>query len=107
MHVGGNSGDHKHARLFGYVRADGEGRFVLNTIRPGFYPNAGTPAHIHVAIWSAADPANTLISEIRFDDCPRMTPPMREQSLREGFVVCPVRTTGGTETVEPVFRLRG
>jgi hypothetical protein len=107
VHVGGNSGDHRHARLFGYVRTDGEGELVLNTIRPGFYPNAGTPSHIHVAIWSAVEPANVLISEIRFDDCPRMTESMREQSRREGFVVCPVRTISGTQTVEPVFRIRG
>ncbi len=107
VHVGGNSGDHNHARLFGYVRTDGDGRFVLNTIRPGFYPNAGTPAHIHIAIWSAADPADFLISEIRFDDCPRMTESMREQSRRDGFVVCAVRTTRESQVVEPVFRLRG
>lgn len=106
VHVGGNSGDHKHARLFGYVRADGDGKFAVRTIRPGFYPNAGTPAHIHIAIWSAADPANFLISEIRFDDCARMTESMREQSRREGFVVCAVRSVDGSQMVEPVFRLR-
>ena len=106
VHVGGNSGDHKHARLFGYVRADKDGKFAVRTIRPGFYPNAGTPAHIHVAIWIATDTANVLISEIRFDDCARMTKSMREQSLREGFVVCPVRSVDGSQVVEPVFRLR-
>lgn len=107
VHVGGNSGDHKHARLFGYVRADGDGTFAVRSIRPGFYPNAGTPAHIHVAIWGAKDPANVLISEIRFEDCVRMTESMREQSQREGLVVCAVRTVDGSQVVEPVFRLRG
>ena len=33
-HVGGMEGDRKHARLFGYLKANEEGRFELRTIRP-------------------------------------------------------------------------
>ena len=49
-HVGGNEGDHKHARLFGYCRTGPDGWVELDTIRPGGYPRSTLPQHIHVAL---------------------------------------------------------
>src|SRR5262249_38967701 len=49
-HVGGNEGDRRHARLFGYVRTDERGAFELRTIRPASYPDSELPQHIHVEI---------------------------------------------------------
>jgi protocatechuate 3,4-dioxygenase beta subunit len=48
----------------GTVRADGNGRFRLDTIRPGQYPQPGAPrAHIHFDI---AHPSGRLATEIQF-----------------------------------------
>lgn len=34
-------------RLRGWARADKDGRFTFETIRPGSYPNSNNPPHIH------------------------------------------------------------
>ena len=34
-------------RLRGWVRADADGRFTFETIRPGSYPNSNNPPHVH------------------------------------------------------------
>ena len=34
-------------RLRGWAKADGEGRFTFETIRPGAYPNSNIPPHLH------------------------------------------------------------
>jgi protocatechuate 3,4-dioxygenase beta subunit len=47
-HIQMNEGDRRHARLFGYVRTNEDGRFELTTIKPGGYPQSTLPAHIHI-----------------------------------------------------------
>jgi protocatechuate 3,4-dioxygenase beta subunit len=37
-------------RLQGWVRTDAQGRFQIHTIRPGHYPNAHIPSHIHFGL---------------------------------------------------------
>ncbi|HKQ61608.1 MAG TPA: hypothetical protein VJS92_09955 [Candidatus Polarisedimenticolaceae bacterium] len=91
-HVSGVGGDEAHARLFGYLRTAEDGRYELRTIRPLGYPRSSLPGHLHVEIQSSGA---SLVTEIRFADDPRMTPEMREQSLREGFLVCPVERDAG------------
>ena len=34
-------------RLRGWARADADGRFTFETIRPGSYPNSNNPPHVH------------------------------------------------------------
>ena len=47
-------------------------------------------------------------TEIRFEDCPRMTPAMRAQSLREGYVVAAVeKAADGSLRCTAEFRLKG
>ena len=48
VHILLNEGDHRHARLFGYVKTDKEGKFRINTIRPNGYPKTDLAAHIHI-----------------------------------------------------------
>lgn len=43
-------GGSRDPRLFGYARSDAAGRVTLDSIRPGPYPQGGTPAHIHVHV---------------------------------------------------------
>ena len=69
-HVPGNQGDRLHARLFGYVKTDTNGRFVLHTIHPRGYPKSALPSHIHCEV--EASGYNTIITELLFDEDPRL-----------------------------------
>jgi len=94
-HVSGNSGDYRFARLFTYGVTDADGKCELVTVHPAGYPRSDLPSHIHLALEGrAGDERGT---EIRFEDCPRMTPAVRAESERAGFVVVPVekRAAGG------------
>jgi protocatechuate 3,4-dioxygenase beta subunit len=91
-HVAANEGDRKHARLFAYLRTDDAGRFELRTVRPGGYPGSDLPCHIHVEVEPAGLLPTGLVTEILFDDDPRLTPAVRDRSLAEGFVLSRVRS---------------
>ncbi len=91
-HVGGNEGDMRHARLFGYVRTNDAGKFELQTIKPSGYPRSDLPAHIHVHVW--ADGYRDFVNEFLFDDDERLTGAIREQAVRNRFLVeKPEKTT--------------
>jgi protocatechuate 3,4-dioxygenase, beta subunit len=53
--------------LSGRLKTDANGRYRIETIRPGGYPGRRDPAHIHLVL----EPAKTYIDEIVFDDDPR------------------------------------
>lgn len=125
-HVSGNSGDEKHARLFGYLTTNADGQYQLRTIRPAGYPRSTLPAHIHVEIGvresakaatsgvadhRSAEPDDheprTLISEIQFDDDPRQTTETRARAAREGSLIFPVtRSADGVQHVKADFQLK-
>lgn len=106
-HISGNSGDTRHARLFGYLRADTQGKYEVHTIRPAGYPATDLPAHVHMEIHSASDPPRSHVTEIRFEDDPRMTPAWRERSQREGFLMVPVkRDSQGAQQIVADFQVR-
>lgn len=84
-HVGGNEGDMRHARLFGYVRTDANGKFELHTIKPSGYPQSDLPAHIHVHVW--ADGYANFVNEFLFDDDERLVGKIREQSIQYRFMI--------------------
>ncbi|HEX4953007.1 MAG TPA: hypothetical protein VF017_06400 [Thermoanaerobaculia bacterium] len=103
-HYAGMEGDRRHARLFGYLRTGADGRFRLYTVRPSGYPGSGLPAHIHVEIRAGE---KAVITEILFDNAPRLPAEARERWLREGFVIAPVATAAdGSQRVEVELRLR-
>jgi protocatechuate 3,4-dioxygenase beta subunit len=103
-HVSGMEGDTRHARLFGYMLADPEGKFEFRTVHPTGYPRSDLPAHIHIMVTPAGGSSPGLVSEIRFDDDPRMTEPMKESSRREGYLVCHVTSDpDGTKRVRADF----
>jgi protocatechuate 3,4-dioxygenase beta subunit len=116
-HISGNSGDEKHARLFGYLTTNEKGEYEVRTIRPAGYPRSNLPAHIHVEIVGAPRKAatngsaaeresSTLISEIQFDDDPRQTPEMRARAARERSLIFPVtRSADGVQHVTADFQL--
>ncbi|HTD92321.1 MAG TPA: hypothetical protein VK644_00845 [Chitinophagaceae bacterium] len=85
-HVGGNEGDRRHARWFGYVRTDKDGRFELHTIKPSGYPQSDLPAHIHIEI-HAPGSTDAMISELLFDDDVRLKGNTRDRAQGEGFII--------------------
>ena len=106
-HISGNSGDQKHARLFGYLNTNQNGQYEFRTIRPAGYPNSNLPAHIHIEIAVPGGEPHTFISEILFADDPRLSSDVRERSLREGLVIFPVtRATNGEWRVQADFQTK-
>jgi protocatechuate 3,4-dioxygenase beta subunit len=104
-HYAAQSGDERHARLFGYLKTDGEGRFELSTIRPGGYPQSTLPQHIHIEVFVAG--SARLVSEIQFSDDPRLTPEQRRRSTAEGFLIVPVqREANGSQRCTVDVNLR-
>lgn len=102
-HFRANSGDQRHARLFGYIRTNPQGRADVHTIRPGGYPDGDLPCHVHIEL---VEPG-TLVSEVVFSDDPRLTPEARARSLQQGFVVSnPSRGADGVWQIDAVFQQR-
>lgn len=103
-HISGNSGDTRHARLFAYLRTDAEGGYEFRTIRPAGYPATDLPAHIHIEIQAGG---GSRVTEIVFEDDPRLTPAWRERSENEGFSVATVsRGADGAQQIVVDFALR-
>jgi protocatechuate 3,4-dioxygenase beta subunit len=90
-HIAAHEGDRKYARLFGYLRTDDQGSFELSTIRPAGYPDADLPAHIHVEVERPDKKLGSLVTEIQFDDDPRLTAEWRRRSQQENFVIAKVK----------------
>jgi protocatechuate 3,4-dioxygenase beta subunit len=104
-HIAGQAGDTRHARLFAYLWSGTDGRYEFRTIRPAGYPGTDLPAHIHVEI--QGPDGRGPVTEIRFDDDPRLTPVMRQRSREEGFLICPVtRRADGAQEVTADFHFR-
>jgi protocatechuate 3,4-dioxygenase beta subunit len=100
-------GDRRHARLFGYLLTGPDGRFELRTIRPAGYTDSDLPAHIHVEITPPAGEHAELITEILFENDPRLTPESRRRAAHDGFQIARVQADGqGRERVSVEFRLR-
>jgi protocatechuate 3,4-dioxygenase beta subunit len=103
-HVRASSGDQRHARLFGYVRTNQQGRADIHTIRPGGYPDGDLPSHVHIEV---AEPGTALVSEVVFSDDPRLTPEAKARSLQHGFVVSnPSKGADGVWQIDALFQQR-
>lgn len=88
VHIRRNEGDHRHSRLFGYVKTDAAGRFKIITIRPNGYPESDFAGHIHIQMWKADGTYLAGIpGELQFSDDPRMTAERRKRSIAEGYLV--------------------
>jgi protocatechuate 3,4-dioxygenase beta subunit len=92
-------------RLKGWARADREGRFTFQTIRPGSYPNRNEPAHVHFAAFLPGG-GRYHAGEVEFADDPLVTPSARERGARDDFdPVRPVRFKGETQHVDFALRI--
>ena len=84
-HVLTYEGDMRHARLFGYVKTDVNGKFELHTVKPSGYPRSDLPAHIHVHVNATGyKPYGT---EFLFDDDDRLVGKIREQAVQNRFLI--------------------
>lgn len=81
-------------RIHGWLRTDREGRFRIETIRPGPYPKSRIAAHIHIQCWSREFPPQHT-PEVLFDDDPFVTPAERAASARLGDFANIQRVEGG------------
>jgi protocatechuate 3,4-dioxygenase beta subunit len=91
-HVLSYEGDIRHARLFGYVKTDKKGEFELHTVKPHGYPRSDLPAHIHVHV--SAEGYSDYVTEFLFDDDERLVGNIREQSIRNRFLIAkPAKAT--------------
>jgi protocatechuate 3,4-dioxygenase beta subunit len=84
-HVLAYEGDHRHARLFGYTKTGKNGQLELHTVKPSGYPKSDLPAHIHVLV--TAEGYQTYGTEFLFDDDERLVGNIREQSVRNQFII--------------------
>lgn len=96
-HVLQNEGDRKHARLFGYFKTNPAGEFEFETVKPQGYPHSDLPAHIHFEVSSGNN--KFLITELLFDDDPRLVGNIRARAMQENFIIS---KNTGTEK-QPVY----
>jgi protocatechuate 3,4-dioxygenase beta subunit len=95
-HVLQYEGDIRHARLFGYVKTDKDGKFELHTIKPSGYPKSDLTAHIHVHVMT--DGYSSYGTEFLFDDDTRLVGKIREDAIRNSFMIAkPEKSTAPFE----------
>lgn len=81
--------DNANPRLKLFLRSDAKGGFSFTTIRPGSYPNARVPGHIHIEV--SAQGFAAKIFEIVFEGDPFVTDAMRRNPV---FSVRPIEPGG-------------
>ena len=93
-------------RLKGWAKADEQGRFTFETIRPGAYPDRRTPAHVHFTAFTPSG-ERYHAGEVRFADDPLVSQQDRDASAKAGELgeVRAVRREGGVEHVEFTLRI--
>ena len=93
-------------RLKGWAKADEQGRFTFETMRPGAYPAGHTAAHVHFTAFTPSG-ERYHAGEERFADDPLVSKRDRDESAKAGELgeVRAVRPEGGTEHVEFTLRI--
>jgi len=67
------------------AKTDSKGKFELHTVKPSDYLQSDLPAHIYVHENTAGYEA--FVSELLFDDDERLVGNIREQSIRNKFII--------------------
>jgi protocatechuate 3,4-dioxygenase beta subunit len=93
-------------RLKGWAMTDAQGRFELRTIRPGPYPNANIPAHVHVHVTASC--CGRQEREMVFDDDALVNTAFRDQHGPESMFLYsrPIARADGSQEVSYTIRLR-
>lgn len=86
----------RHGRLRGWARTDADGRYAFDSIRPGSYPGADIPEHIHMHVIEPGC-GTYYIDDVMFRDDPKLTRD-QERKLSPGRgghgIVAPSRRDG-------------
>lgn len=95
--------DDRHARLFGYLRTDADGRYEFRTIRPAAYADApDNPQHIHYGLRAEGYvrvPRGSL-ANLYFADDPRLVGAHLAELKADGAgIIAPTRDPDGTQRV--------
>jgi protocatechuate 3,4-dioxygenase beta subunit len=67
--------------LRAWIMSDAHQRYRYETIRPGAYPDRGTPEHVHIQFWGPGTPWQ-YAEDLYFDDDPLVPARERERSAR-------------------------
>lgn len=73
----------RHGRLRAWVITDAQGRYRFTTIRPGAYPDARIPQHVHLQVIEPGV-GTYYIDELEFDDDPLLTARLRQSRPGRG-----------------------
>ena len=73
----------RHGYLRGWLRTGADGRWRIETIKPGSYPSHGEPAHVHVTLQPPGEPER-YIDDVVFEGDPFLTPEYRARLQRQG-----------------------
>lgn len=96
---GGESGQaRRHGYLRGWVLTDAQGRYTVDTIRPGSYPGRTDPAHIHATVRPPGQPEYWL-EGLYFAGDPELTD---AQIAKGGVITLQRDATGGWRGVHDV-----
>lgn len=93
-------------RLKGWAITDAQGRFELRTIRPGPYPNANIPAHVHVHVTTSC--CGRQEREMVFEDDPLVNKAFHDQHGPGSIFLYgrPIVKGDGSQEVSYTIRLR-
>jgi len=80
----------RHGYLRGWLRTGADGRYRIETTRPGSYPTRSEPAHIHMTLQPPGEPER-YIDDVVFEGDPLLTPEHRAR----------LRERGGSGIVRP------
>ena len=73
----------RHGYLRGWLRTGADGRYRIETIKPGSYPTRSEPAHIHMTLQPPGEPER-YIDDVVFEDDPLLTPEQRARLRQRG-----------------------
>jgi protocatechuate 3,4-dioxygenase beta subunit len=99
--------DPRRARLRGTLVTGADGRYELQTILPGHYPNANIERHIHVHLTPAGLPEH-WVESFFFEGDPKLTPAQIEASRAAGAfhnIMQTKRDTSGVLQARRDFRI--
>lgn len=73
----------RHGYLRGWLRTDAQGRYRIDTIRPGTYPSRSDPAHVHV-VTGESGKDEQYIDDFVFSDDPLVDERYRSRVRNRG-----------------------
>lgn len=73
----------RHGYLRGWLRTGADGKYRIETIKPGSYPTRSEPAHIHMTLQPPGEPER-YIDDVVFEGDPLLTPEHQTRLRQRG-----------------------